>query len=529
MGDRFAEGDPDELPRHLVYVDEFFMGRQEVTNYQYYEALNWALSQGNLITVTNGVVYKFNSGVTTPYCDTNPVAPGSGITWDGTSFGVVAGREDYAMVHVTWHGSAAYANWRSAMEGRQPAYDPSNWTWDVAADGYRLPTEAEWEKAARGGSIGRRFPWSDSDTIQHARANYNSLGAFPYDSSPTSGFHPAFSGGPQPFTSPVDYFPANDYGVHGMAGNVLEWCYDWYGGSYYANSPYDNPTGQTSGTSRVLRGGSWSQSARNARCSQRSIKSPGSRDNKSGFRLAMNGRARDANGNGIADMCEAVPPPVLQEPSGLNKGRFISFSVPTADEVAIRVILTTLHQVVPPYAGGPSIPFSSFEGQVRWVGPPISYVESTSLAQTFYAAQLQCTPHYRDWSTVGLLHVSGSAIVPSSIYEVENVSSVCIGTEATCEAASAPLQIMTTRWGDVTEAYSPPAITAQPDVADIAALVSKFRNAPGAPIKARALLAGDDAFGNITSLDGDFGFTHIAACVEAFRGKPYPHTIQNCP
>jgi hypothetical protein len=155
-------------------------------------------------------------------------------------------------------------------------------------------------------------------------------------------------------------------------------------------------------------------------------------------------------------------------------------------------------------------------------------MESSSDPTPFYASSLQCTPHYQDWSTVGLLHVSGSAIVPSSVYDVEAVDESCTGNEENCIAVTPAISLGTTRWGDVAEAYNPPAITAQPDVADIAAMVAKFRSLPGAPIKARALLAGDDAFGNINSLSADFGFTHIAACVEAFRGKPYPHTITSC-
>jgi hypothetical protein len=187
--------------------------------------------------------------------------------------------------------------------------------------------------------------------------------------------------------------------------------------------------------------------------------------------------------------------------------------------------------VNPPYTGGLSVPFAGFEGQVRWVGPPAQFVESSSTGTPLTAASLQCTPHYQDWSTIVLLHVTGSAVVPSSLYEVQNVAASCAGIEANCTAISAPIQLATSRWADVETPYNPPSETAQPDVADIAALVAKFRSGPGAPIKARALLAGDDSSGNITiaTLGLDMGFTHIAACVDAFRGKPYPHTISDCP
>jgi subtilisin family serine protease len=221
------------------------------------------------------------------------------------------------------------------------------------------------------------------------------------------------------------------------------------------------------------------------------------------------GTSLDGNGNQVPDECDA-PPSVLAEAGGISKTRFVSFSIPTAqtasvNSTALRVRLDSLHHVDPPYTGGPSVPFTSFEGEVRWVGPPTQYIESNANPTPFYASSLQCAPYYQDWSTVGLLHLTGSAIVPSSIYEVENLAALCLGVEASCVAVSAPLSFSTTRWGDVETPYNPPSTTVQPDLGDIGALVNKFRSAPGAPIKARALLAGDDAFGTITTINLDLG------------------------
>jgi formylglycine-generating enzyme len=139
-----------------------------------------------------------------------------------------------------------------------------NWT----NRGYRLPTEAEWEKAARGGLSGLRFPWGD--TISESQANYNC--------NPGGGMLPAYDLGPEgynsigmiggsPYTSPVGSFAANGYGLYDMAGNVYELCWDWYGTPYAGGS---DPRGPAFGVpGRVLRGGCWDFTAMFARCAAR--------------------------------------------------------------------------------------------------------------------------------------------------------------------------------------------------------------------------------------------------------------------
>ncbi len=293
MGDAFDERSSDELPVHAVYVDAFYMDAHEVTNQEYADALNWAWSQNNLIIVTSGVVYKYNTG--TGYCDTTTSSSYSRITWNGSTFGVVAGKEHHPVVMVSWYGAVAYANWRSAMEGKPLCYDLSTWTCNFGG-GYRLPTEAEWEKAARGGAVGHRFPWSDTDTIQHSQGNYYSYWKdgspfYDYDTSPTRGYHADFDSDGFPYTSPVGYFAPNGYGLYDMAGNVYEWCNDWYGSSYYSTTPYPhvNPHGPASGTHRVLRGGSWGAYAVSCRVAYRFTRiMPDTRYHYAGFRLALN-------------------------------------------------------------------------------------------------------------------------------------------------------------------------------------------------------------------------------------------------
>jgi hypothetical protein len=170
------------------------------------------------------------------------------------------------------------------MQGRPVGYNLSNWTcnWN---NGYRLPTEAEWEKAARGGAAGQRFPWSDTDTIQHARANYYSSSTLFYDTSPTRGFHPDFAAGGIPHTSPVQYFAANSYGLYDVAGNISEWCNDWFGA--YGASPQTNPHGPTNGTYRVYRGGSSGSYATECRVSGRASSVPNVLSAAIGFRVVV--------------------------------------------------------------------------------------------------------------------------------------------------------------------------------------------------------------------------------------------------
>ena len=133
------------------------------------------------------------------------------------------------------------------------AVRPGDQLGELGSQGYRLPTEAEWEKAARGGASGHRFPWSDADTITHSRANYyvrtqNGTNYYAYDISPTPGDHPIFNDGTLPYTSPVGSFAANGYGLYDMAGNVWEWCWDWYG--LYSSGSQTDSHGPASGTYR---------------------------------------------------------------------------------------------------------------------------------------------------------------------------------------------------------------------------------------------------------------------------------------
>jgi sulfatase modifying factor 1 len=199
----------DDRPAHKVWLDAYYLDAREVTNAQY----------AKFVSAT---------GRRPPY------------HWSGGQ-----GEAELPVFNVSWDDANAYCRWA----------------------GKRLPTEAEWERAARAGKDGLSYPWGDK--MEAGKARYN------------------VETGP----APVGQFPANDFGLFDMSGNVSEWCSDWFDREYYKSSPARNPKGPETGMYKVIRGGAWSDEAARTTVFFRNWVRPTQTTPNIGFRCAMNSGA----------------------------------------------------------------------------------------------------------------------------------------------------------------------------------------------------------------------------------------------
>ena len=226
-----------ERPVHRVYLDEYYIGKFEVTNAQF---------------------KRFCDEAGYPY----PAAtwyPDAARTTDRE----LAEKPNHPVVGINWGDAVAYTKWLSEETGRS----------------YRLPTEAEWEKAARGGLEGSKYPWGDDEYDADGRHLANLGWSSDNDRlRERDGFLNS---------APVGTFPANGYGLYDMAGNVWEWCSDYYDETYYSRSPRRNPRGPERGEERVLRGGSWFGGPRHLQNAARLWNYPKIRYASTGLRVVM--------------------------------------------------------------------------------------------------------------------------------------------------------------------------------------------------------------------------------------------------
>ncbi|MDR0502842.1 MAG: SUMF1/EgtB/PvdO family nonheme iron enzyme [Treponema sp.] len=245
--------------RHQVTLTSFYMAKYPVTitNFWYFANETEYLTEAE-ITKTGNIYNNKNW------------EKKEDASWKYSYMNQV---NSHPVVMVNWNDAFRYCNWLSEQEGLVPAYSMSgkNVTMNMNVNGYRLPTEAEWEYACRAGTT---TPFSTGDNITTAEANYN--GNFPYTPVNTKGTN-------RERTTPVGSFKPNEWGLYDMHGNVFEMCWDIYGN--YSNELETNPTGPSSGSRRVIRGGSWVSEGKELRSAARSNAGSSFSSNAMGFRI----------------------------------------------------------------------------------------------------------------------------------------------------------------------------------------------------------------------------------------------------
>jgi formylglycine-generating enzyme required for sulfatase activity len=248
-GGEFTMGsDEDDLkdmaPHHTIRIDDFYIDKYEVSNRQFAAFLsNVKPSEGEKGLRWNWIVLRSDLSEK----KRENMWP-TEIVYEKNRYRAFDGFENYPALTVTWDAADAYCEWA----------------------GKRLPTEAEWEKAARGGLEKKVYPWGNE--IPTSGVNFDKRWRLNTEPSPTV---------------PVGYYLANGYGLYNIVGNVWEWCSDWYDPNYYKKSPDRNPKGPETGFQKVLRGGSWFNDAMGIRVAVRNWASPVTTNEDVGFRCAM--------------------------------------------------------------------------------------------------------------------------------------------------------------------------------------------------------------------------------------------------
>ncbi len=317
MGDPWEEGLSDEHPVHTATLSPYEIGKYEVTNAQVAAVYNWAIAEGKIDTVTVDTVTHHGRELLDlghVYCQ---------ISESGGTLAVES-RDGYSMaehpvVMITWYGAVAFCNWASEMEGRTPCYDLDTWErTNPAGGGYRLPTEAEWERAAAWDPAGDGVPdgpgrhyrhGNGSDSVSCATVNYQE-----------SDYCSPLGLSASPYTSPVGYYAGvtSPAGCFDMSGNVLEWCQDWYDPDFYGAGPEQDPCNCGLGSVRVLRGGSWNRDAYLDRSANRGRSHPESSYGNYGFRVAraIPGGEGEGEGEGEGGPGTTLPPEMAFVPAG---------------------------------------------------------------------------------------------------------------------------------------------------------------------------------------------------------------------
>jgi formylglycine-generating enzyme required for sulfatase activity len=242
MGDVIGDGDDDEQPVHRVTLDSYYIGKYEVTVGEFREFVD---ATGYITTA------ELDGGA--QIYDGEKMVDDSSASWHNVNFHQ---GDNHPVVCVTWYDAVAYCNWRSENEGLKLCFSSSgdSITCDFTANGYRLPTEAEFEYAARSRGKEYKYSWGNGDPYIDSvkAANIRDETAKREWKEHVITWWKGYDDG-HLFTSPVGTFAANELGIHDMGGNVYEWCWDWYDEAYYQSGPDTNPRGALSGTMRLCR------------------------------------------------------------------------------------------------------------------------------------------------------------------------------------------------------------------------------------------------------------------------------------
>ncbi|MCX7049732.1 MAG: SUMF1/EgtB/PvdO family nonheme iron enzyme [Candidatus Sumerlaeota bacterium] len=302
-GDDATYGASDESPTHTVTLSAYQIGKYHVTNGQYCAVMNWALGKGYVKGDASGAPYSSGDAyaagqkmiaITDSNCPVQYLGASSGgFSWKSQigAGGVTYSLESHPVTDVTWYGAVVFCNWLSEKDGFTACYDLTSWTLIQGNNGYRLPTEAEWERAAAWDGSKHWIYSFMSDTLTGKnRCNYydynpscvNPLGlqSFP-NTSPVgwfNGVNISPNGNIQTVNSP------SPVGCYDMSGNIWQWCYDLYGA--YSSGAQTDPLGATSGTNRVECGGYWYNPNYHCRSAARSHPDPDYSNRGIGFRIA---------------------------------------------------------------------------------------------------------------------------------------------------------------------------------------------------------------------------------------------------